>query len=593
MAIEIDRPLRLTALTVRGIGPYYLGGRLEIAPLTILCGANGSGKSTWIKVLDLLRLSAERDSLEYPFPCHIKAPEQRTLEEFGSSEADLRHLVSEDSDIAYGPPGTIGVECVVDRPFCLQDINPAMRDTRPWTNRWKQGSKLRFRLTYPEICPGASRSIELSVDDAVVYRRVYAPSPRSEARNEIWWNILFFAGSDEPVEPHALVHLWHPPDEDGVYSDTPDLTAWVEQGIGSETLENVRQSLSDSQDWFFNFVQALIREVLAGVFCLGAVRNMLQGRDAWTATGKSRDEEDHVRRRDVGVDGSMTYPVFEEFNACAMVQGFPPFDGVVDSPMDFSHCEDAMAAFRTSMGLDEEAPIEPYNFITFVRFWMKHLLDINLAYQAYQELRVDGFDGEVFRESWLREDTKPSGYLLGPPLPIPLSGPDPRLICEHPCVKVGRLSQMSAGALQILPIIVQSGVMRKNEVLCLENPEAHLHPSLQTKLCEFLISQARCGKVLLIETHSDLFVYRVLRAILEEAIPQAAVRIHFTHLETRPAPCNGDAPASSTVTFSKVEQIQIDDRGRVANWPTGFLDEDMQEFGRLMNAMPPDEDEEE
>ena len=44
----LSAPLRLTAMTLRGLGPYLHGARLEIKPLTILCGENGSGKSTWI-----------------------------------------------------------------------------------------------------------------------------------------------------------------------------------------------------------------------------------------------------------------------------------------------------------------------------------------------------------------------------------------------------------------------------------------------------------------------------------------------------------------------------------------------------------------
>ena len=47
----LSAPLRLTAMTLRGLGKYLHGQRLEIKPLTILCGENGSGKSTWIGAL--------------------------------------------------------------------------------------------------------------------------------------------------------------------------------------------------------------------------------------------------------------------------------------------------------------------------------------------------------------------------------------------------------------------------------------------------------------------------------------------------------------------------------------------------------------
>ena len=47
----LSAPLRLTAMTLRGHGPYLHGARLEIKPLTILCGENGSGNSTWIEAI--------------------------------------------------------------------------------------------------------------------------------------------------------------------------------------------------------------------------------------------------------------------------------------------------------------------------------------------------------------------------------------------------------------------------------------------------------------------------------------------------------------------------------------------------------------
>jgi predicted ATPase len=52
-------PFRLKEITLHGIGSYYKPARLEIKPLTILCGTNGSGKSTWMKVLSTLKEALE------------------------------------------------------------------------------------------------------------------------------------------------------------------------------------------------------------------------------------------------------------------------------------------------------------------------------------------------------------------------------------------------------------------------------------------------------------------------------------------------------------------------------------------------------
>jgi hypothetical protein len=135
---------------------------------------------------------------------------------------------------------------------------------------------------------------------------------------------------------------------------------------------------------------------------------------------------------------------------------------------------------------------------------------------------------------------------------------------------------MSTGFHQITPIVVQACFLRKNEIMAVENPEAHLHPSLQVKMAEFLMHQANAGKFMVIETHSDLFVRRVLRAIREEEVSpgnvfkQSSVGINFTRLDGKHA---------------ILEELKVDDQGQIRNWPPGFLDDDGKESRKLFDAM--------
>ena len=135
----------------------------------------------------------------------------------------------------------------------------------------------------------------------------------------------------------------------------------------------------------------------------------------------------------------------------------------------------------------------------------------------------------------------------------------------------------SAGLHQVAPILVQMNMMRMNEVLAVENPEVHLHPGLQLKFMEFFIENALIGKFSLIETHSDLMIRRVLRAITEEKLRQSWVNISF--VDTEPVDEKGG------IWTSKVEQIKRDERGLISNWPIGFLDDDVRESEDLMRAM--------
>ena len=59
-------------------------------------------------------------------------------------------------------------------------------------------------------------------------------------------------------------------------------------------------------------------------------------------------------------------------------------------------------------------------------------------------------------------------------------------------------------------MVVQMGLMLPLELFAVENPEVHLHPSLQLKLTGFFLQQAAAGKNVVLETHSDLVVRRVL-----------------------------------------------------------------------------------
>ena len=102
-----------------------------------------------------------------------------------------------------------------------------------------------------------------------------------------------------------------------------------------------------------------------------------------------------------------------------------------------------------------------------------------------------------------------------------------------------------------------------------------MHPSLQLKLTEFLIHQAMSGRQLMIETHSDLVVRRVLRAILGEEIAQSQVAIYFANIDKE----------EHGYHYSTLTPLSINEQGQIANWPEGFMDDDVKESQRLLDIM--------
>lgn len=119
------------------------------------------------------------------------------------------------------------------------------------------------------------------------------------------------------------------------------------------------------------------------------------------------------------------------------------------------------------------------------------------------------------------------------------------------------------GVSQLLPLVVQLLVAR-DQVICIEQPEIHLHPRLQAEFAEILIesvsAEGRANQVI-VETHSEHLMLRLQRKIRAGEIPAEDVAVLYVDIdETREA--------------AEAKRIRLDDRGRFLDrWPGGFFDE--------------------
>jgi hypothetical protein len=189
------QPLCLVEMTLRGLGSYLHGGRLEIRPLTIISGTNGSGKSTWFRMIELLRQSLEAGTLPFAFSDDISVEEG---EWYGYTNAFVEHfwnrhelLASAEKDREFGPLGTIGLHMVADVDLDLDgqtvstassiqglpviDFDPdSLAHAFLWSGRCPQKTRFRLRMS-DTACdrPGlvkVPRRIELVIDDDLVIR---------------------------------------------------------------------------------------------------------------------------------------------------------------------------------------------------------------------------------------------------------------------------------------------------------------------------------------------------------------------------------------------------------------------------------------
>jgi len=73
------------------------------------------------------------------------------------------------------------------------------------------------------------------------------------------------------------------------------------------------------------------------------------------------------------------------------------------------------------------------------------------------------------------------------------------------------------GISQLIPILTAC-LGSKGKLICIEQPEIHVHPGLQAELADLFIESAmKRGNQLLVETHSEHVILRLLRRIRENA----------------------------------------------------------------------------
>ncbi len=126
------------------------------------------------------------------------------------------------------------------------------------------------------------------------------------------------------------------------------------------------------------------------------------------------------------------------------------------------------------------------------------------------------------------------------------------------------------GLTYVLPVVTAIIRAKPGDLLIIENPESHLHPSGQSILGKLCALAAKGGVQLFIESHSDHFINGVRVAVKEGFINNADV--HLFYLERN----------SSKQHSSNIISPEINENGRINIWPQGFFDEADKQLEKLL-----------
>ncbi len=99
----------------------------------------------------------------------------------------------------------------------------------------------------------------------------------------------------------------------------------------------------------------------------------------------------------------------------------------------------------------------------------------------------------------------------------------------------------------------------ENEIIIIENPEAHLHPSAQSKLGYFLAKTSKYIQII-IETHSEHIINGIRLATLDNDVDNNSISINFFSPNKKSFEPN-------------IQNIKIDKFSDLTDWPIGFFDQ--------------------
>lgn len=131
------------------------------------------------------------------------------------------------------------------------------------------------------------------------------------------------------------------------------------------------------------------------------------------------------------------------------------------------------------------------------------------------------------------------------------------------------LTHVGVGVSQVLPIVLMFLNSSPSDVLVFEQPELHLHPKVQSKLCDLFLIMANAGRQCIIETHSEYMINRLRLRVVQDSggnyLDKSA--LYFINK------VNG---------VSEFQSVTINKYGAIPEWPEDFFDQTDKEIESIL-----------
>jgi len=122
------------------------------------------------------------------------------------------------------------------------------------------------------------------------------------------------------------------------------------------------------------------------------------------------------------------------------------------------------------------------------------------------------------------------------------------------------IANVGGGINQLILLFTILAGSPKNSVICIEEPEVHLHPEKQADLMKLILRYARKDeKQIILTTHSEYILYPLLAAVSKGELAPEDLVVHYFTLDEKS-------------NLSNVETLDVNKHGQIKGGMKGFWD---------------------
>ena len=526
---------------------------IPIKPITLIFGANSSGKSSIFQSLLMLKQTLQEGSDQ-----NISLLPKGNLVDLGSFREFIHNHDVTDSfsfKITLSTPKEISQYSGIDWPF--DDIHPNVKTLEKSIGSETIGLRVTFSLDSKSLNIVVSK-IDLFIGDNPTSIITYEIGEKNERGS----NIYNFKGNFDHKYWHTYWKCFDEEDPEALEKTYFDLDSLIEK---------FKEMSDKEKEDFLNLLKEQPKK---------DAQNNKEGND------KSKDEP----KKSTGFKRALEIYKSLFVNDHLLLQGFLPdllnntdLQHLVWNTLEAEESRDVSLFALTVANLIKKllkdveyiAPLREYperfyiyggNPLESVGSSGKMVFDVlfnnpELLDKVNNEFKCFGTDYELRLSPYSKDGSETSEVFV------------PELFNKSTNISAS-FRDVGFGFSQVLPVIVQS-MLSKEKTLLIEQPELHLHPALQAELGDLFIKSVlgEQKNTLIIETHSEHLLLRLMRRMRETAtnnLEDSSLALHPKDIIVLYVETEG--------TSSIVREMPLNEYGELVKaWPGGFFEEGLRE----------------